>query len=215
MIRACSILLALSALAFAPAAAFAQSPASYVLVKPDDAKTLLGADLAARALSDEFTELRKERLSGSLGGIPGLDCSKGSRFGLMQFIRFADIEDRKIWMERYAVECNKATTRSLLVVLRDGKLEDISLMVVGETITDPQLQMSALAELTPLALALAARDCKEHYVYDTVVIERPKDGSSSWKERWSFVACGKTVDVEAAFVPTGNGTTSIIGQVRK
>jgi hypothetical protein len=212
MTRACLTSLAISALLFISGGAVAQTPASYIGVKPDDAERVLGRDIAARAMSDEYTELRKQKLGASLRGVPALDCSKGWRFGLIGFIRYADLDDQKSWIERYVVECNKRVKRSLLMVIRGSKLAESSLLLPGDTNADPLLQMNALGDLTPLAQAKGPRDCERPYVFDTAVIEPPKGGP--WKERWSFMVCDKAVDVEAAFVPAGDGTTSVIGQVR-
>jgi hypothetical protein len=132
----------------------------------------------------------------------------------VSFVRYADLDGDKSWIERYIVECNKSVKRSLLMVIKGSTLKEVTLLVPGETLADPVLQFNALSDLKPLAAAKAARDCDLHYVFDTSVIDPPKGGSGEWRERWSFVVCDKTVDVEAAFVPTGDGTTSVIGQVR-
>lgn len=199
--------------AFGSPPALAQSPPSYISVNPDEVRRVLGSDIAQRALSGEYTELRKKKLDGTLAGVPGLDCSKGWRFGLVGFVRYADLDDQKSWIERYAVECNKPAKRSLLMVIRGSELIESTMLLPGDTIADPQLQMNALGDLTPLALAKAPRDCQYHTVVDTAVTEPPSKGA--WKERWSFWLCGETVDVDAAFLPAPNGGTTVIGQVRK
>ena len=134
-------------------------------------------------------------------------------FGLVGVLRYADLDDQKSWIERYVVECNKAVRRSLLMVIRGSALQESTLLLPGETISDPLLQTNALGDLAPLALAKAPRDCQEYYVFDTAVVERPR-GGGPWKERWSFMVCDKAVDVEAAFVPAPTGGTSVIGQIR-
>jgi len=213
MTRAPLSSLAISFALFGSGGAVAQSPTSYISVSPDEAERALGRDIAARAMSDEYTELRKSKLGASLQGVPGLDCSKGWRFGLVGVARYADLDDQKSWIERYVVECNKTVRRSLLMVIRGSVLEEASLLLPGDTIADPLLQMNAMGDLAPLALAKASPDCQQHYVVDTAVIEPPSGGA--WKERWSFMVCDKAVDVDAAFVPAPGGRTSVIGQVRK
>ena len=173
----------------------------------------LGGDIAARVLSDEYTELRKRKLSETLEGVPGFDCRKGWRFGLVAIHRYADLDDQKSWIERYIVECNKTVKRSLLMVIRGSDLQESSLLLPGDTMADPLLQQNAMGDLAPLAMAKASRDCQQHNVFDTAVIEPPRGGS--WKERWFFMVCGNTVEVDAVFVPASNGGTSVIGQVRK
>ena len=59
-------------------------------------------------------------------------------------ITYADLDDQKSWIERYTVQCNKMVRRSLLMVIRGSVLEESSILLPGETIADPLLQMNAL-----------------------------------------------------------------------
>ena len=209
--RACLLFLTVSSFLGGLRSAAAENATAYITVNANYAERALGHDIAARVMSDEYTGVRKKKLGATLEGVPGLDCGTGWQFGLVGIHRYADLDDQRSWIERYTVQCNKLVKRSLLMVIRGSVLEESSILLPGETIADPVLQMNALGDLAPLALAKASRDCQQHYVFDTAVIEPPSGGS--WKERWSFMVCDKAVDVDAAFVPAPGGGTSVIGHV--
>jgi hypothetical protein len=70
MARASLALLSISVFLCVAGVAHSEEPPGYIGVKPDEAERVLGADIAARALSNDFTELRRSKIAASLDGVP-------------------------------------------------------------------------------------------------------------------------------------------------
>jgi hypothetical protein len=179
----------------------------YIRAKPQELAAAYGQAVADRAFSDEFTDLRKNRIEGSLTRIPGLKCPAPT-FVLYDLYPFQGEPGEVIWIERYEVDCGKPLRRAIAMVLTGDRIEAAA-MAPGATLADAQLQIETGRLASQAALARAPEGCKEAPVIDTAVTEKPTTGGPPWKERWTTNACGEIVEVELHFMPSPTGGTLV------
>ncbi len=196
LVPACMCLLQLSALA-AP---------DYIEASPDDLTKAYGAEVAGRAFSDELTETRTATIKASL--MPDEGCGDDPALVLSDVFPYRPDPNDVMWIERYRVDCEKELHRAILMLVKDGEIQAVSL-VPGTTIADPQLQVDAGNFVRTAALTRSGEDCSEATVTDSEVVEEPAAPGKPWKERWTAHACGNVYEINVDFTPSEGGGTDI------
>jgi hypothetical protein len=148
--------------------------------------------------------------------------SAGSRFIIHKKVTFAasGFPNSGEWLQQYpASGCGNDTLWNLFLTARADEKIDVAVGFPGTTIADPLLQRDAY-QIALFGALLAAKDCKHFDVMNTKFegfgLENPKlpdPGAGArirpWRETWSFIGCGKIVDVPMDFVPSEKGTQYI------
>lgn len=85
---------------------------------------------------------------------------------------------------------------------------DTNLPLPGKSIADTKLQENTLFTAYMFAHRVAAPDCKDFAIVDTVVSAEKVD--NKWQEIWTINACSKTATVPINFEIKDNGGTYAI-----
>lgn len=85
---------------------------------------------------------------------------------------------------------------------------DTNLPLPGKSIADTNLQQNTLFTAYMFAHRVAAPDCKDFAIVDTVVSEEKVD--NKWQEIWTIKACSRTATVPINFELKENGGTYAI-----
>ncbi len=92
-----------------------------------------------------------------------------------------------------------AITTSVLAYSYDTKVP-----VPGKTLADGKLQSEMLFPVYAYGLRIAAPDCQEYAITDTVVSKAKENGN--WEEIWTVKACTRTARIPIKFTITESGT---------
>lgn len=76
--------------------------------------------------------------------------------------------------------------------------------VPGKTLADGKLQSEMLFPVYAYGLRIAAPDCKDFSITDTVVSKAKENGA--WEEIWTVKACTRTARIPVKFTTTESGT---------
>lgn len=207
-------LLGLFALGFLLSPCAAESAPDVSRADQNAIKRAYGDKIAAMIFSNSLAKLRAEKLKESGANIPGYNC-KGDRLSaLIEALPYPIKKDVFSWVERYLVDCEPQTQRSIMVIVENDQARAIELLP-GETKADPRLQRDAIQIAKAAAATVGAPACNKSWTTDTKAVEPYKDSQTPWVERWSFDVCGKPAVVEMSFLPGGSSGTSISAKIVK
>lgn len=188
----------------------AEAVPGYIQADPAVISKAYGEPLTARIFSSEFTAVRFERLAQKLSGMPGLDCPAHPSMILSDVLPSSTGGAGTSWVERYTVACNRTVRRSLFLSIEDGKPLFVVPLMPGDTLAGPQLQFDTLQFVSMAAQPGGGKDCNYVFVSDTTVVTPPEPAGMPWSERWTVMACGKSIDMDVGYVPTpADGGTDI------
>jgi hypothetical protein len=177
-------------------------------------KRAFGDEIAAMIFSNSLAKLRAEKLKESGANIPGYNCKGDRMSALIEALPYPIKKDVFSWVERYLVDCEPRTQRSIMVIVENDQARAIELLP-GETKADPRLQRDAIQIAKAAAATVGATDCNKSWTTDTKAVEAYKDEQTPWVERWSFDVCGKPAVVEMSFLPGDGSGTSISAKIVK
>jgi type II secretory pathway pseudopilin PulG len=179
---------------------------AYIRTKEQPVAKALGADIAEKIFSHEFTPVRQLAISHSARVIPGYECPSDPPVALTDIVPFKVKPGVTSWIEGYVVGCKPRTKRSFLVMLENGKPQFAELLP-GLSIADPLLQRDAVAGAEASVKAEQPKGCNKSIVADTRLAEPLTAAGGPWVELWTLNQCGKERHVEMRFTPSKEGGT--------
>jgi len=179
---------------------------TYIRVKPAPVIKSLGADIAHKIFSHEFTSVRQLAISHSASVIPGYECPRDPAVALTDVVPFKVKPGVTSWIEGYVVGCKPRTKRSFLVMLEDNKPQFAELLP-GLSIADPLLQRDAVPGAQASAKAARPEGCEKSVVSDTRLAEPLTAAGRPWVELWTLDQCGTEHRIEMRFTPSKEGGT--------
>ena len=111
------------------------------------------------------------------------------------------------WQESWDVTaCGKSVVRNIGFVARPGDGVVPLPMFPGESLADLKLQQQA-GQMALDTVAPGALKCGQGaiQVIQSTVTNRSELARGKWSERWTMAGCGRTVDIDADFLPGPNG----------
>jgi hypothetical protein len=181
-------------------------PPAYIRAKQEPVVKALGAELARRVFSHEFTSVRQLAISRSARVVPGFECPHDPAVALTDVIPFKVQPSANSWIEGYVVGCKPRTKRSFLVILEDDKPQFAELLP-GLSIADPLLQRDAVPGAQASAKTERPEGCDKAVVSDTRLAEPLTGAGRPWVELWTVDLCGTARRIEMRFTPSKEGGT--------
>jgi hypothetical protein len=179
---------------------------AYIRTKQAPVAKSLGAELAHKIFSHEFTPVRQLAISRSARVVPGYECPRDPAVALTDIVPFKVKPNVSSWIESYVVGCKPRTKRSFLVLLEDGKPQFAELLP-GLSIADPLLQRDAVTGAQASAKEERPKGCDKSVVSDTRLAEPLTGGGRPWVELWTLDQCGTEQRIEMRFTPSKDGGT--------
>jgi hypothetical protein len=187
---------------------------AYIRAKEQPVAKALGANIAEKIFSHEFTSVRQLAISRSARIVPGYQCPSDPAVALTDIVPFKVKDGVSSWIEGYVVGCKPRTKRSFLVMLEDGKPQFAELLP-GLSIADPLLQRDAVAGAQASVKAQEPQGCDKSIVADTRLAEPLTGAGRPWVELWTLDQCGKERHVEMRFIPSKGGGTRWVAKLIK
>lgn len=120
-----------------------------------------------------------------------------------------------LWMDRILMDsCGKPGHQNILVQANPGGTPRAALKMPGLTNANPPMQDLVIKDVMEALKAKKCSDAAQVFPLDSVVGKEAKPRKidakgmlveGSWKETWSFRACGKTVSATVDFAADGKG----------
>lgn len=131
----------------------------------------------------------------------------------------SDVPVAGAWKDQVRIDrCGKPVVHNVLFMAREKGLPSLGLLLPGATGAMPDLQGKVLAPAASAAMEKTkCKDSNKVIISDTRqdrVITPPKADdkgrlvAGAWQETWSFIACGKAVDLPVVFEADGKGGTA-------
>ena len=190
----------------APSATPSNTPVpSYIEADRAGVERALGATLTDQVFSDRFTPLRKQLIAASLRANPAPGCARPPDF-VLEIVAPVEVSaDASAWQERYLIKCNPDVRRTFLLVSTKTGMKSAEL-APGGTIADATLQQDVLQGVMTATIGRVPARCMDARVRNTRVTSATAL-SQPWTEVWTLAACGRSIDVEAAFTPSPRAGT--------
>jgi len=206
-----------------------------VLIQPKvlRAQTLDGNQLQAFTRTDFYRGLIDRALTAIPPAVfqkcPALK-SDGSRVTILKAVNFAasGFPNTGFWKQSFPVSgCGNDTTLNVFFSATADEKVNILLGAPGDTRADYILQRDAL-KYARLGANLAARDCNptsfeakgtKYEEFDMsgspVKNAEPYNGVRPWRETWTMIGCGHTIEVPVYYYPDAKGTQIVAGGAKE